>query len=342
MIWNLKMEKCEAINENNEILNKLKEKYYSYNIVKINHFFHLNEKAIYSHHKEYICTYIVENEITSNFFFALKHISTGEGYIYDGQNNTYIKSHSQMISKLIINQKNNYIISCSYDKTIIIWDLIKLNNKSSKLAVLQGHKGRIYDIDLVNDKDLLLSCGMDKNILLWDIKNFNLIKKIYLNSCIHNLMVRYLLLEKNFNNVESKELIFVYTQNKGINFINFNKDEILETINIYCNDGSILILNNEEYIYQNKKTFNIIIFNFMLKKLSGILKGCKNEIVIILKFSKVNKLISYDKGNNIKIWNYIKKVCELTIKIDFVLYCLYIDSKGNLYCGSNKNIYIYK
>ena len=231
-----------------------------------------------------------------------------------------------MISKLIINQKNNYIISCSYDKTIIIWDFIKLNNKSSKLAVLQGHKGRIYDI----------------NILLWDIKNFNLIKKIYLNSCIHNLMVRYLLLEKNFNNVESKELIFVYTQNKGINFINFNKDEILETINIYCNDGSILILNNEEYIYQNKKTFNIIIFNFMLKKLSGILKGCKNEIVIILKFSKANKLISYDKGNNIKIWNCIKKVCELAIKIDFVLYCLYIDSRGNLYCGSNKNIYIYK
>ena len=80
----------------------------------------------------------------------------------------------------------------------------------------------------------------------------------------------------------------------------------------------------------------------MLKRLSGILKGCKNEIHIILKFSKANKLISYDKGNNIKIWNYIKKVCELTIKIDFVLYCLYIDSKGNLYCGSNKNIYIYK
>ena len=70
--------------------------------------------------------------VSTNYFFALKNASTGEGYIYDGQNNIYIKSHSQMISKLIINQKNNYIISCSYDKTIIIWDLINLNNKSSK------------------------------------------------------------------------------------------------------------------------------------------------------------------------------------------------------------------
>ena len=336
------MEKSEIINENSELLNKLKEKFNNHGIVKINSFFHLNEKEIYSYHKEYICTYIVENIISSNFFFALKNASTGEGYIYDGQNNIYIKSHSQMISKLIINQKNNYIISCSYDKTIIIWDLIKLNNNSSKLAELKGHKGRIYDMDLIIDKDELLSCGMDKNILLWDIKNFNLIKKIYLNTCIHNLVVKYLFLEKNIKNVESEELIFVYTQNKGVNFIDLNNGEIIDKFNIYCNDGSILILNNEEYVYQNKKTFNIIIFNFILKKLSGTMTGCKNDVVIILKFSKANKIISYDKGNNIKIWNYLKKFCEFTIKIDFVLYCLYIDSNGNLFCGSNKNIYIYK
>ena len=204
-----------------------------------------------------------------------------------------------MISKLIINQKNNYIISCSYDKTIIIWDLIKLNNNSSKLAELKGHKGRIYDMDLIIDKDELLSCGMDKNILLWNIKNFNLIKKIYLNTCIHNLVVKYLFLEKNIKNVESEELIFVYTQNKGVNFIDLNNCEIIDKFNIYCNDGSILILNNEEYVYQNKKTFNIIIFNFIVKKLSGILTGCKNDIVIILKFSKANKIISYDKGNTL-------------------------------------------
>ena len=39
MIWNLKMEKSEIINENSELLNKLKEKFNNHGIVKINSFF---------------------------------------------------------------------------------------------------------------------------------------------------------------------------------------------------------------------------------------------------------------------------------------------------------------
>ena len=342
MLWNLKMEKSEIIDKNNEIINKLKEKFNPQDIVKFNLFFHLNEKEIYCYHNEYICTFIIQNTFSSNLYFALKHTSSGEGYIYDKENNIYMKSHSQMIPKLIIDYKNNYLISCSYDKTINIWDLSKIDNKSKNLAKLEGHKGRIYDMDLIINKDELLSCGMDKNILLWDIKNFKLIKKINLNSSIHNLMVKYLYINDNFKDIKSNELILVYSKNKCLNFIDKNNDNIIEKINICCSDGSILIINNEEYIYQNKKTYNIIIFNFIFNKSTGVLIGCKNDIQIIQQFSKANKIISFDKGNNIKIWNYINKYCELTIKIDFVLYCLYIDNNGNLLCGSTNKIYIYK
>ena len=78
-----------------------------------------------------------------------------------------------------------------------------------------------------------------------------------------------------------------------------------------------------------------------MKKGKGILKGCKNNIQIIHTFKKNDKIISYDDGNNIKIWNYIKQFCELTIKIDFVLYCFFIDIEGNLICGSINKTYIY-
>ena len=47
MLWNLKMEKSEFIDTNNEIINKLKEKFNPQDTVKINLFFHLNEKEIY-------------------------------------------------------------------------------------------------------------------------------------------------------------------------------------------------------------------------------------------------------------------------------------------------------
>jgi WD40 repeat protein len=122
------MEKSEFIDTNNEIINKLKEKFNPQDTVKINLFFHLNEKEIYCYHNEYICTFIIQNTFSSNLYFALKHTSSGEGYIYDKQNNIYMKSHSQMISKLIIDYKNNYLISCSYDKTINIWEPLDVTN----------------------------------------------------------------------------------------------------------------------------------------------------------------------------------------------------------------------
>ena len=99
-------------------------------------------------------------------------------------------------------------------------------------------------------------------------------------------------------------------------------------------------MNNEEYIYQNKKSLNIIIFNFKMKKNIGTLVGCKNNIQIMQKSINDDKIISYDSGNNIKIWNYIKFFCELTIKIDFVLYNIFIDENGDLICGSINKTYI--
>ena len=175
MLWNMTMEKTEIIQKDEEIANILKEKYPHQDNIHFKNFFHLNQKEIYSNHNEYICSYIIQNYMTSNIYLALKKISSGEGFIFDKENNLYLKAHSQMISKLLIDYTNNYIISCSYDKNINIWDLCKLNNNSEKLSSLKEHKGRIYDMDLIINKDELISVGMDKNILLWDIKNFTLI-----------------------------------------------------------------------------------------------------------------------------------------------------------------------
>ena len=172
------MEKNEINEKNEDISNILKEKYKYSNNVNFKNYFHLNEKGIYILHNQYSCSYIIKHNISSNIFLALKHASTGEGYIFDKQNKLYIKSHSQMISKLLIDYKNNYLISCSYDKNINIYDLSKMNKTSNILNTLKGHKGRIYDMDLVENKDELLSCGMDKIILLWYIKNFTLIKQM--------------------------------------------------------------------------------------------------------------------------------------------------------------------
>ena len=300
---------------------------------KYKNYFHLTKKSIFSEHNNYICTNIIQNILSHNLYFSLKNNITGEGYIFEKENNIYLKAHSQTISKLLIDYNKNFLISCSYDKYIKIWDISKINTKNTCISLLKGHKGRIYDMDLVKDKNKLLSCGMDKNILIWDMENFVLFKNIMLSSSFHNLVIKYLLPIENKNNLN--ELILIYSKNGIINFINLNEEKIIDKINIGIKEGPILFVNNKECLYQNNKKLCIIIYNFVNKSIVGELNGCNKNIILLYKFERLNKVISFDNGNNIKIWNYTKQFCELCINIDFVLNCIYVNNNGELFCGSS-------
>ena len=342
MLWNLSMYRKEPKDQSQDELkiniiknnNSLKIKYKNY--------FHLTESKIYLSHKNFICTNLIQNNITSYLYISLKDNTSGEGIIFDQDNNIYIKAHSQTISKLIIDYNHNYLISSSYDKYIKIWKISKMSTTNNCICQLKGHKGRIYDMDLIQNKNKLLSCGMDKNILIWDLEKCILIQNITLSFSFHNLIIKYLSLNENKNIENKNELISIYSNNSLIIIIDINENKVIDKINISNKEGPILFINNQECLYQNKKELNIIIYNFINKKIVGELNGCKNCILLLYKIDKINKIISFDNENNIRVWNYIKKFCELTIKIDFVLYCLYVNNEGNLFCGSLNKTLIYK
>lgn len=337
MLWNFTMNKKESKDE--QIIDIKDIQYLSK--TKYQNYLHLTERTIFCEHDNFICTYITKNNTLLNLYLALKNNSTGEGYIYDNNNKYYIKAHSQFISKLLFDYNHNYLISCSYDKYIKIWDLLKKDVNKKCINQLKGHKGRIYDMDLINDKNKLLSCGMDKNIIIWDLNTFSLYKKILINSCFHNIIIKYISTFENTIDNISKEFFLLYSKNGIINIIDINNSKIIETINIFINDGTVLFINNQECLFQNNKTFNLVVYDFKNKKKTGELIGCNYNVLLMYKIDKINKIISFDKGNNIKIWNYIKKICELNIKIEFIMHCLYVDNEGNLFCGSLNKTFKY-
>ena len=339
MLWNFTMEKKDSVNQE-KIININENKYPLK--VKYNNYFHLVEKSIFLEHNNFICTYIIQDLDSSNLFFALKNNSTGEGYLLSTSNNFYIKAHSQTISKLLIYNSNKYLISCSYDKYIKIWDISITDNKSNIKCIsqLKGHKGRIYDMDLINDKKILISCGMYKTILIWDIQKLSLIKEIKV-TYIYNLMIKYLP-PNNTNDNNPKELVVIYSNNSYLNIVDINTNKIIDNFNLCKKDGAILFLNNKECIYQDSKSFNLIIFNFIKKeKVDELIGGDNNNIILMHKFEKGDKIISFYSENNIRVWNYVKKICELNIKIDFFLYSFYADIKGKLYCGSLNKTFLF-
>ena len=121
---------------------------------KYKNIFHLTKKSIFLEHKNYICTNIIQNRLSHNLYFSLKNNNSGEGYIFEKENNIYIKAHAQTISKLLIDYNNNFLISCSYDKYIKVWDISKTNSNLACISQLKGHNGRIYDMDLIKDKNI--------------------------------------------------------------------------------------------------------------------------------------------------------------------------------------------
>ena len=77
-------------------------------------------------------------------------------------------AHKIMISKIIYCSNGN-IISCSYDKTIKIWEEI-LNNEYQSITILT-HLNAVCSIMLLEDKNYLVSSGEDGNYL-WNFNNF--------------------------------------------------------------------------------------------------------------------------------------------------------------------------
>ena len=86
-------------------------------------------------------------------------------------------THMEMIKKKINQYVNNitkdYLCSCSYDKTIKIWDLDSLNC----VCTLEGHNDKV-NYFFQDDKGFIISCSSDESIKLWNVDD---------EKCFHSL-----------------------------------------------------------------------------------------------------------------------------------------------------------
>jgi WD40 repeat protein len=73
-----------------------------------------------------------------------------------------LEGHSDLISR-IIRISNEKIASCSFDKTIKIWNMIT----GECLRTIEAHSNFVrFMIELPNNK--IISCSDDKKIKVWD------------------------------------------------------------------------------------------------------------------------------------------------------------------------------
>jgi len=83
----------------------------------------------------------------------------------NGQIHAPLNGHSKRVTELIFTSDNQFLISASFDTTLIIWSV----RTGESIHVLRGHALGVIDCSLTADNQRLLSCSLDGTIKIWSI-----------------------------------------------------------------------------------------------------------------------------------------------------------------------------
>ena len=99
---------------------------------------------------------------------------------------------------------SNFIFSSSWDSAIKVWQTERLQNEP--VAVLNGHRSRVTDIDVTQDGQHFVSSSTDTTLLMWEAtKPFN---------CI--AVYRAPPTERGFNCVAAYKDLFITGSENGV------------------------------------------------------------------------------------------------------------------------------
>lgn len=86
-----------------------------------------------------------------------------------------LKGHKEGINDIVWTFDNKYIISCSDDRTIKIWNVFTSEN----IKTITGHTNCVFCLSLHLLTNMLLSGSYDTTIKLWNINNGECIRTMY-------------------------------------------------------------------------------------------------------------------------------------------------------------------
>ena len=246
-----------------------------------------------------------------------------------------IEGHRDKILN-IIQLDNGYLISCSGDKSIIIWSLT-VDCYNFIHQIKDAHSNMIYGLAKLS-QGRFASGGQDGDIKIWDEK-YNLIKTLilsnYLPECMFQMKNQEILLIN-----PNGSLIFVYDTKhyqtihaiKGVRSYEAHSMMQIDDERVICGGHSDIQIVNIisgiiEQSYNNDlipRMFSIIRLdedNFVIggdekllfynKKMNNGLIKEKAHNMIISDMVKINDkyFIAGDRNGNIKIWSFSKQKC---------------------------------
>lgn len=213
-----------------------------------------------------------------------------------------LKGHNSSINK-VIELKNENLISCSSDCSIIIWKKMnKENDYNKQIEVLNEENGPIYSLLEIDDKIVSLHNENDYAII-WNYEIMEKIKFIY--DIELNLFSNiFLFTERNNIIISGKGIYIINTKNFEITHRYYSKNYEHSCL-FKIDSNSFLIGKNK--IYSNESSSSIEQWDFNKEKNEWIIEKkidtiYQDEINVLIYIKNQKKIMS--SSDNSKIHFY--------------------------------------
>jgi WD40 repeat protein len=243
-------------------------------------------------------------------FFFLFIVVTGDFNssqidLYDSINNVKVKSftgfHSDRILFLKYLPLNGYVVSCSADTSINIWN----PNTGESIQKFTRHTHWVYGLDQIED-DVIVSVSWDKTIQIWKISTGEIIKTIDVNASIYAVKV----LSNKFQQLIACGLA---TFNNSIKIFNYTTGELVKTLNDHTDRVTSIEILNEQFAASGGWDFRVNIWDFTNYSIKYTLIGHENKIYCVKRLSS-SLIASGDINGVIIIWNWLNGERIYTLK----------------------------
>ena len=247
----------------------------------------------------------------------LKRMTSAEGkndekdrYVLEIKLINIIAEHKTQITAISWHPTDKFIVSCSKDQTIKIFNPFSLNSSNCLVRTLEGHNSMVTSVIFCPLDNRILSIGLDQNILSWTMDGkSDLYKKT-------NSTVSEILYSQQFNYLISIEatnnsvIIYNYTTKNEEFKLQLN-DAIISTALSKLDKGGYLLINS------SKATPVLNLFNLTTKQIERKFFGHRQErfsIKCSFGGEDENFLVCGSEEAKIYVWNRYHSIPILAIK----------------------------
>ena len=207
-----------------------------------------------------------------------------------------LKGHSSLVRNVAISSDNNFIVSCSGDQTLRIWDRVS----GKCLKVLYGHSSLVRNVAISSDDNFIVSCSYDNTLRIWDSIS---------GKCLHTLKghssaVFRVILSSN------DEFIVSCSGDQTLRIWDSISGKCLHTLKGHSAlINSVAISSDDNFIVSCSEDNTLRIWDSHSGECLHTLKGHSSLVRNVAISSDDEFIVSCSDDNTLRIWDSISGKC---------------------------------